>query len=353
VLASASSVEGAALLLGEMSAQALQAERTEVDLLAAGGIVSIGPEQPSARVERIPLTVEGQPLGELSVHFDPARELDADDRGLMLALAEVGAQAIDRARLHDSERAARADAEAAFRAQEEFLSIAAHELRTPVSAIKATAQLAERAISRGPLEPERVTRHLQNIARASDRLAALIEDLLDVSRLQTGRLQIRRRLLDLRPLVQEVVDRYIGTVPNHHFDLQLPGEPVMLEADPLRLEQVLDNVLSNAVKYSPNGGAVDIRVWTEQECVTLMVTDQGIGVPAGQVERIFEVFGRASNAAANQIQGLGLGLAICRQLVGLHGGRMWATSAGEGHGLAVGISLPGPATPDERSEDSA
>jgi PAS domain S-box-containing protein len=301
------------------------------------GVLASSPDNAWAA---IPLQADQRTLGALGVYFRQARVLNADERGFLLALAEVGAQAIERARLYESEQHARAEAEAAVHAQEEFLSFAAHELRTPVSAIKTTAQLAERAIQRGGLDPSRMTRHLQSIARSSDRLAVLIDDLLDVSRLRTGRLQLRKQTVDLRQLVREVVDRYVETAPQHQFHVQLPEQSVLVDADPMRLEQVLDNVLSNAVKYSPHGGQVHVVVRSDSDTHVLTVTDQGIGLPSGQDGRIFEAFGRASNAAQHQIQGLGLGLAICRQLIELHGGRIWATSAGEGSGTIIEIRLP-------------
>ena len=393
-LTTAGSAESAARLLAEVGSQALRASGSEVALLSADGasvqVIAANAgvaEQPNSidlarardaeplmRVVRtgqalildsgagvratypefagflaslrnnswvaLPLIVEQQVLGALGVYIDQQRGLDVDERGFLLALADVGARAIDRARLHESEQRARAEAEAAVRAQEEFLTIAAHELRTPVAAIKATSQLAERAIQRAGLDPIRTTRHLQSIARSSDRLGALIEDLLDVSRLRTGRLHIRKQLLDLRPVVQEVVDRYIGTAADHQFDLQLPEQAVVVEADALRLEQVLDNLLSNAVKYSPDGGQIQVLVQADGGDALVTVTDRGIGLPASQERRIFEVFGRASNATEQQIQGLGLGLAICRQLIELHGGRIWATSPGEGRGTTLRMCLP-------------
>jgi PAS domain S-box-containing protein len=361
VLAAATSVREAARLLAETTSASLQAACGAVALSAPDGqvvdIVTAGalPRQLTDGLNRalasnstvndeqlaaVPLVVDDRKLGALGVYFEQQHVLDADVGGFLCALAEFGAQAMDRARLYESERAARAEAEAAVRVQDEFLSIAAHELRTPVSAVKATAQLANRSIERGSLDPARVTRHLNSISRAADRLGALIDDLLDVSRLQTGSLKIHRRRLDLRLLVEEVVDRYVATAPSHEFHLELPERSAEVDADPLRLEQVLDNVLSNAVKYSPEGGVIDVSLQTEGDRVTLTVTDHGIGLPTGQEERIFDAFGRGSNARHHQIQGLGLGLAICRQLIDLHGGRIWAANAGNGSGTCVGFHLP-------------
>lgn len=288
----------------------------------------------------VPLALEKQTLGVVGLAFESTRSLGLDERGFLLALADVGAQAIDRARLFESELRARQVAEAAMRTQDEFLSLAAHELRTPVAAVKISAQMAERAISRDQIDTERTTRHLRNISKSSDRLGALIEDLLDVSRLRTGRLELRPKPLDVCQLMDEVVDRYRASQPAHEFTLKCSQSSTTIHADPLRLEQVLDNLFSNAVKYSPSGGLIEISQSSDSSGVTITVTDHGIGLPTGQEEQIFEVFRRAPNAAAQQIQGLGLGLAICRQLIEVHGGRIWATSPGEGHGTTLGIWLP-------------
>jgi signal transduction histidine kinase len=270
---------------------------------------------------------------------------DEDERNLMLAIADVAAQAMRRAELFEGERRTRAEAEAAMRAQDEFLSIASHELRTPVAAVKATAQLAERSIRRGTLEMPRLERHLQGIRRAADRLTSLVEDLLDVSRLRTGRLELRRQVIELMPLVEEVVERYqVQLEDQHEYSLVLerPPRPILADVDPSRMEQVLDNFLSNAVKYSPSGGEIRVAVEVDPLGFKLTVTDHGIGLPSSHMESIFEPFGRAPNAAAQQIPGLGLGLSICRQLIDSHGGRVWAASAGEQRGTTVGLWLPHP-----------
>jgi PAS domain S-box-containing protein len=299
----------------------------------------------------VPLSIERRLIGVMTMSYDEPRPFDDDERGFILAMAEVAAQAVDRAQLFETERRTRAEAEAAVHAQDEFLSIASHELRTPVAAVKATAQLAQRAIERGTFDAARIQRHLEGISRASDRLSSLVEDLLDVSRLRTGQLRLRRTVIDVVPMLEEVVERYqthLEDQGGHQFRLCLPGQPVVLDVDTSRLEQVLDNFLSNAAKYSPSGG--EIRVVVEPDVgadgeagvrgVKIAVIDQGIGLPAGQEERIFEPFGRASNATAQQIPGLGLGLAICRKLIESHDGRVWASSPGEHRGTTVGLWLP-------------
>jgi PAS domain S-box-containing protein len=287
----------------------------------------------------VPMLLGQRVVGVLGLSFDEPRALDEEERGFLLALCEVGAQALDRAAVYDAERRAHAEAQAAVHAQDEFLSIASHELRTPVAAVKATAQLAQRAIQRGQFDAARTMRHLETIARATDRLTALVEDLLDVSRLRTGQLQLRPEVLDLRPLVEETVARYRATEPRHDFRLALTDSPAIVTADPLRVEQVLDNMLSNAVKYTPAGGQIEVRLAAESDGVTLTVKDDGIGLPPGQETRIFEAFGRAPNAAIHQIPGLGLGLSICRELIESHGGRIWASSPGEDQGTTIGVWL--------------
>ena len=297
----------------------------------------------------LPLVIERQLLGILSLTYVEPHVFDEEERNVLLALADVAAQALDRAQLFESERRTRAEAQAAVRAQDEFLSIASHELRTPVAAVKATAQLAQRAIARGTLDKQRLERHLDSIVRASDRLTSLVDDLLDVSRLRTGRLQLRRQPVDVVGLVEEVVERYRSQLEERpeyalHLD-SLPG-PCVVDVDPSRLEQVLDNFLSNAVKYSPSGGEICVTIATDASGLSITVADQGIGLPAGQTAAIFEPFGRAPNASAQQIPGLGLGLAICRQLIEAHGGRVWANSPGEQRGTTVGLWVPFGPKPD-------
>jgi PAS domain S-box-containing protein len=327
-------------------------ERIATTYPRLGQVVASSPYEAWAAV---PMMIDRHLLAVMGLSYAEPHPFDDEERNLMLAIGDVAAQAIDRAELFEAERRTRAQAEAAVHAQDEFLSIASHELRTPVAAVKATAQLTQRAIQRGTLDMARLERHLASITRAADRLGNLVEDLLDVSRLRTGRLELRRQRLDCVPLVEEIIDRYRAQLeerPEYSLCFQTPEREIEVDVDPSRLEQVIDNLLSNAVKYSPAGGQISVSLETELGGVRLTVADQGIGLPPGHAASIFEPFGRAPNAANQQIPGLGLGLSICRQLVESHGGRIWANSSGEEQGTTFGVWLPSPApAPDGASPD--
>jgi signal transduction histidine kinase len=235
----------------------------------------------------------------------------------------------------------RGQAEAALNVRDEFMSIAAHELRTPVTAIKAGAQLALRRLEEGPPEGARTVQYLLGIVRGANRLVLLINDLMDVSRMRSGELLLRVAFVDLVALVSTVAQRYAETNgERYRVNLDVPKAPLKVAADAGRLEQVLDNLLSNAVKYSPAGGEIHVTLRRAVDGVTLTVRDHGIGLTPGAQERIFEPFGRAPNATRQGVPGMGLGLHICLRIAEAHGGRMWAESDGEGRGMSVSLWLP-------------
>jgi excisionase family DNA binding protein len=239
----------------------------------------------------------------------------------------------------EAERAARAAAEAALNMRDEFLSVASHELKTPVTALSAYAQLALRRIQRqGQIEPDRVEQTLTTITGQAERLTRLLNQLLDISRLESGKLSLEPRLTDVRALVSQVLmAAETSADPQHTFVLNAPPT---LEAlvDPLRLEQVLVNLVDNAVKYSPQGGRIelDLRQPTP-EAFELSVRDHGLGIPPEKRSHIFERFYQAHANAHHG--GMGLGLYITRQIVEMHGGSIRAEFPDDG-GTRFVVSLP-------------
>jgi signal transduction histidine kinase len=206
--------------------------------------------------------------------------------------------------------------------------------------MKGAAQMLRRVEQRGQLDGKQVDRYVGIIELTANRLAALTEDLLDVSRLQQGILPLRPQLTDVAALIGSVVGRLQAQSAAHRLVLDLGSLPGPLLVDPDRIEQVIENLVGNAVKYTPDGGDVHLSLASEDGGILFSVRDTGIGLPAGTFEQIFEPFGRAPNAVGRNIEGLGLGLYICRQIAEQHGGRLWAESAGEGTGTTMRLWLP-------------
>ena len=229
----------------------------------------------------------------------------------------------------------------AERLKDEFIAIAAHELRNPLAVLKSYAQtlLFQARRGRGYELSDWQREALQNIDQATHRLVDLTEDLLDVTRLQAGQLALHPEPTDLVALTRRVVARLQVTTERHPITIHAEQEYLVAEVDPRRIEQVLGNLITNAIKYSPEGGCIDLTLREDQQThtVELCVADQGIGIPVHQQARIFGRFERADNA--HKIDGTGLGLYICRALVEQHGGRIWFKSV-EGQGSTFFIALP-------------
>ncbi len=229
----------------------------------------------------------------------------------------------------------------AERLKDEFIAIAAHELRNPLAVLKSYAQalLFQARRGRGYELADWQKEALQNIDLATHRLVDLTEELLDVTRLQAGQLALHAEPTDLVALTRRVAARLQVTSERHPIAIHAAQEHIVAEADPLRIEQVLGNLITNAIKYSPEGGRIDLtlREDPQADTVELYVEDQGIGIPAHQQARIFGRFERADNA--RKIDGTGLGLYICRALVEQHGGRIWFESV-EDQGSTFFIALP-------------
>lgn len=231
----------------------------------------------------------------------------------------------------------------AERLKDEFIAIAAHELKTPMAALKGYANMLTRRPAEGepaPLEEWQVEA-LDTIDQAATRLAELTDDLLDVARLQSGRLELRQEPYDLVGLARRVVRRLQVMAEHHTLTVQSDADYVVTRIDISRMEQVLTNLVNNAIKYRPEGGEVTVSVREEMGhgVAEVCVRDQGIGVPAAQQSLIFARFGRADNASERGIKGTGLGLYLSRELVERQGGRIWFESA-EGAGSTFYVTVP-------------
>jgi signal transduction histidine kinase len=276
------------------------------------------------------MIMEGRCIGVLTASFDRERELSHGLRDFLTALGSQCALAMHRAQLFEAERTARAAAEEAVRAREEFLSIASHELRTPL-----TPLFLQLGAMRRMADASWAVR-LDTALRQTERLSRLITNLLDVGRIGTGRFQLDREELDLEPLVRGVVDRCAEELRRAACDVTQQTEPVRVAADVLRMEQVVLNLISNAIKYAA-GTPLSVKLSRDGAHAVLVVRDQGIGIPPGSHERIFDRFERA--VPSKEYTGLGLGLYIARQIVEAHGGAISVDSEA-GKGAAFTVRLP-------------
>jgi signal transduction histidine kinase len=234
------------------------------------------------------------------------------------------------------------------RLKTQFLSMASHELRTPLTAVSGFIQVARRRITRAAgfespaqwkEEASRTAETLEQAQRQSRRLGRLVDELLDVSRLQLGRVELHQRQVDLFASLNEVLDRIKLAHTTHTFELQPTDAPTLVLADQDRMDQVFENLLGNAVKYSPSGGSVVIRIAADGGEAHVSIADQGIGIAPDELNNVFNLFYRSPDPRAGHVGGLGLGLYISREIVTRHGGRMWAESSGTGSTFHVVLPL--------------
>jgi signal transduction histidine kinase/ActR/RegA family two-component response regulator len=238
----------------------------------------------------------------------------------------------------ESREAAEAALREADRRKDEFLATLAHELRNPLAPIRHAVQLLEIV----GLEPWRRDWARQVIGRQVHRMALLLDDLLDVSRITRGRLQLRICRVELAAVVRSAVEiaRPLIDSKRHALEIHLPGAPITLEVDPLRLSQALSNLLTNAAKYTDPGGRIVLEAQLLEEALLLTVTDNGIGLSNASIPALFGMFSQADSAIDRAEGGLGIGLALVKGLVILHGGSVQAQSEGPGRGSRFTISLP-------------
>jgi len=232
-----------------------------------------------------------------------------------------------------------------------FLAGVAHDLRNPLAALKmATTMISPDE----PLPPEARMRDLfRRVDRQIDRQERMLYDFLDAARIESGNLELHMEACDLRDLVRATLDLYEPAAQTHQVLASVPDEPVRLTCDPLRIEQVLTNLVSNAIKYSPRGGSVRITVARRPDAVLVSVADEGLGISPDAIEHVFEPFHRA-HAPKESIPGIGLGLFVARRIVEAHGGRIVVESTlGVGSTFTVHLPLVASASQDRSDPGTA
>jgi len=286
-----------------------------------------------------------------------------DDTGTLRGFAKVTRDLTERREADERqlqlfrEQAARSEAEKANQIKDEFMAVLSHELRTPLNAIVGWAHLLR---SPGRLPPEQVTRGLEAIERNATIQTQIVSDVLDISRITSGKVRLTPRRVDVRDVVTAAVDTTRLAAEARRIELlsTLPPDPQIVWADADRLQQVVLNLLSNAVKFTPAHGRVEATLTARDSRIEITVRDNGIGIAPEFLPHIFDSFRQADASSSRTHGGLGLGLAIVKRLVELHGGQVSAQSEGEGRGTAVTVTLPvlsvtSPAVAAQSSEVSA
>ncbi|HYA80697.1 MAG TPA: ATP-binding protein, partial [Methylocystis sp.] len=278
------------------------------------------------------MTAPDKIVGVLTVHFREPHEFSARDSRLIDIVARNAADAINAYRL---QQALRDD----DRRKNEFLAVLAHELRNPLQPISNALHALKRL---KPDAPE-VQRLLEMIGRQTEHLALLVNDLLDISRITRGNIELHPQLLDLNDVIRRASEANEPAIENkkHKVSASLSAKPVHVYGDPARLVQVFGNLISNAVKYTPEGGEIDISSMEKDGSAVVSVRDNGVGVSPDMLSQIFELFVQADQAPqAKPGGGIGVGLALARSLVTLHGGSIEAFSGGPGKGCEFVVRLP-------------
>jgi PAS domain S-box-containing protein len=280
----------------------------------------------------IPLVAHGRPLGAVSfIRTESARPYGPDDVALAENLAGRAALAIDNARLYRT-------AQQANRLKDEFLATLSHELRTPLTAILGWSHL----LRAGDMDAANTTNALEIISRNARSQAQLIDDLLDVSRIITGKLRLDVRQIDPSSFIEAAIEalRPASEAKGVRIQKVMDTGVTSVAGDPARLQQVIWNLLANAIKFTPRGGRVQVRLERINSHVELSISDTGVGIKPEFLPHVFDRFRQADQTSTRQHGGLGLGLAIVRHLVELHGGTVHAESAGEGQGATFTVKLP-------------
>jgi PAS domain S-box-containing protein len=281
----------------------------------------------------VPLSGRQGTIGALTFGLATVeRVYTTDDLAIAQEVADRAALAIENAQLYRQ-------AQEAIQLRDAFLSVASHELKTPLTALVGQAQLLQRRMDQNPASSERDLRAIRVIFEQGMRLNTLISTLFDVSQLELGQISMSRLRVDITNLIRRLVEEFQPMLQQHHLVLTLPEQRIVCIGDEMRLEQALRNLLQNALKYSPNGGQITVRLALGAHQIMISLSDQGIGIPKHALPNLFQRFYRAENGTKQHISGIGVGLYIVKEVVTLHGGDVFVESE-EGMGSTFTIYLP-------------
>jgi signal transduction histidine kinase len=279
---------------------------------------------------------DGRNLGRLD-EFGPRANVTLVDRPVRMKSVISIMQSVARARTRQYEiRDLLAKLEDRIAERDRFLAILGHELRNPLAAIVLASQMVD--TETGMLDAE----HAERIERQAQHLSSLVDDLLDLSRITTGKIILKRSVLDLTAVVEECVKSVQADAGRRDIDLTFEpaAEPLVIYADELRVEQIISNLLTNALKYTRQGGRVVVRTERHGDNASIVVADSGVGIAEERLDTIFELFSQAENAIGRSQGGMGIGLNLVRTLVGMHGGSVEVKSDGLDQGSVFTASLP-------------
>jgi signal transduction histidine kinase len=278
-----------------------------------------------------PLVKGGRLVAMMAVHQVHPRRWTGEDLALVEAVVDRCWAHIERVRSTEALREA-------DRHKSEFLAVLAHELRNPLAPIRNGLEL----LRLGAGGAETVARVSGMMDRQLSHMTHLIDDLLDIARVSSGKIVLHRELSDLNRIVAAAVEASMPALQGagHDLAVRLPDAPLPVEADPVRISQVIGNLLANAAKYTPRNGRIGVSAWVEDGAAVVAVADNGIGIPAESLEAVFDMFTQVARHMERSNGGLGIGLSLVRRLVALHGGTVTASSPGPGQGSTFTIRLP-------------
>jgi len=283
----------------------------------------------------VPLIARGRTLGALAaLQAESERSFTQDDCAMIDELGRRAALALDNARLYAEAEAARREAERANRAKDEFLGILGHELRNPLAPIVMALEVMERSSGDSVAQRRIIERQVRHLTR-------LVDDLLDVARITQGKIMLRRDRVDLRDVIAKAIELTRPVFERRTRSLAVEAAPAcFVEGDETRLAQVVSNLLINAAKFTPDPGVIRLSLACSGDSARIEVSDQGMGIEASLIPHVFDLFVQGKQSIDRVAGGLGLGLAIVRTLVEMHGGEVEARSEGTGRGCVFTVRLP-------------